>query len=110
MAKIIYNKLVRDNIPEIIRQDKAEPQIRILEQTEFLVELFKKLEEEAREVVGASADKKELTKEIGDVYEIIDAIIDNCGLDKAEIMKLKNERKIKRGGFNKKIFLESVEN
>lgn len=108
MGKIIYNKLVRDNIPEIIRQEKAEPQFRILEQEEYLEELFKKLEEEAKEAVGAMANKQDLIKEIGDVYEVIDAIIDNCGLDKEEIIKLKNERKIKRGGFNKKIFLESV--
>lgn len=110
MGKIIYNKLVRDNIPEIIRQDKAEPQTRILERAEYLKELFKKLEEEAREMSEAKADKHELMKEIGDVYEIIDTIIDNCGLDKEKIMKLKNERKIKRGGFEKKIFLESVNN
>ncbi|MBU4347679.1 nucleoside triphosphate pyrophosphohydrolase [Patescibacteria group bacterium] len=105
----IYNKLVRDNIPEIIKQDKAEPQTRILEQEEYLKELFKKLEEEAKEAVEAMADRQELMKEIGDIYEIIDAIIDNCGLDKEEIMKLKNERKIERGGFEKKIFLISSE-
>ena len=110
MGKTIYNKLVRDNLPEIIRQEKAEPQFRILEQEEYSKELFKKLEEEAKEAVEAMADKQELIKEIGDVYEVIDAIIDNCGLDKEEIMKLKNKRKIERGGFNKKIFLESVNN
>jgi len=49
-------------------------------------------------------------KEIGDIYEIIDAIIDNCGPDREEIKKLKSERKIKRGGFSKKIFLISVNN
>jgi predicted house-cleaning noncanonical NTP pyrophosphatase (MazG superfamily) len=109
MGKIIYNKLVRDNIPEIIKQEKGEPQIRILEPEEYLKELFKKLEEEAREAAGAKDNKQELLKEISDIYEIIDAIVDNCGLDKEEIMKLKNERKIERGGFDKKIFLESVD-
>jgi len=110
MIKIIHNKLVRDNIPEIIRQDKGEPKVRILGPEEFLMELFRKLEEEAKEAAGARADKRELTKEIGDIYEIVDAIIDNCGLAREEIMKLKSERKIERGGFNKKIFLESVNN
>jgi predicted house-cleaning noncanonical NTP pyrophosphatase (MazG superfamily) len=108
--KTIYNKLVRDNIPEIIKQEKNEPQFRILEQVEYLEELFKKIEEEAKELIEAKGDKQELIKEIGDVYEVIDAIIDNCGLDKEEIMKLKNKRKIERGGFSKKIFLESVNN
>ena len=110
MEKIIYNKLVRDNIPEIIKQEKGEPKTRILKQEEYLKELFKKLAEEVREMTEAKQNKQELIKEIGDVYEIIDAIIDNCGLDKEEIMKLKSERKVERGGFEKKIFLESVNN
>src|SRR3989338_6494831 len=106
----IYNKLVRDNVPEIIRQNKAEPKTRILEQEEFLKALFRKLEEEAKEAVEAGADKQALMKEIGDVYEIIDAIIDNCGLSREEIMKLKNERKMACGCFKKRVFLESVNN
>ena len=110
VIKIIHNKLVRDNIPEIIKKDKADPKIRILEQTEFIKELLVKLVEEAKEAAGVMTDKPGLMKEIGDVYEVIDAIIDNCGLDREEIMKLKNERRIERGGFDKKIFLESVEN
>lgn len=105
----IYNKLVRDKIPEIIKKDNAEPKTRVLEQEEYLKALLKKLEEEAKEVAEAGTDKQALMKEIGDVYEIIDAIIDNCGLDKAAIKKLQDERRTERGGFNKKIFLESVD-
>jgi predicted house-cleaning noncanonical NTP pyrophosphatase (MazG superfamily) len=72
--------------------------------------LLKKLKEEVKEAAEFKNDKPELMKEIGDIYEVVDAIIDNCGLDKEAIMKLKNKRKIERGGFSKKIFLESVEN
>jgi len=107
--KKIYNKLVRDHIPEIIRQDKAEPKIRILEPAEYLSELFKKLEEEIKEAVMAKDDKQELMKELGDVYEVIEAIMGYYEIDKVEVMKLKDERKIKRGGFKKRIFLESVD-
>ncbi len=69
---------------------------------------FKIMKEEVEELISAKDQRQELMKEIGDVYEIIDAIIDNCGLGKEEIMKLKNERDKERGGFDKKIFLESV--
>lgn len=72
--------------------------------------IYNKLEEETKEVVAAKNDAHDLIKEIGDVYEVIDAIIDNCGLDKDEIIKIKNQRKVERGGFNKKIFLESIDN
>ena len=77
----IYNKLVRDNVPEIIEADGGAPKIRALTGEEFIVELLNKLKEEAEEVVKAKADRQELIKEIGDVYEVIDAIIDNCGLN-----------------------------
>jgi len=107
--KIIYNKLVRDKIPEIIKQDGADPQIRILEEEKFLEALFKKLEEEVSELISARDNKKEVEKEIGDIYEIIEAIIENCGLDRGEILRLKGERREKRGGFAKRIFLESVD-
>jgi predicted house-cleaning noncanonical NTP pyrophosphatase (MazG superfamily) len=65
--------------------------------------------EEAREVEAASGNLKELVKEIGDVQEVIDAVIDCFGLDDDEIKKLKEKRKSERGGFEKKIFLEYTE-
>lgn len=109
MAKIIYNKLVRDNIPEIIKAENKEPIIKILNDEDFIVELFKKLEEESEELIQAKGNNSEMEKEIGDIYEVIDAIIDYYNLDKEAINKLKQERKIKRGGFAKKIFLQSAE-
>ena len=47
-------------------------------------------------------------KEIGDLQEIIEAVIIAFNLDEKEILKIKNQRKKERGGFDKKIFLESV--
>ncbi len=104
-----YHKLVRDRIPEIVRADHLTPTTRILEDHEYVVELCRKLIEEAKEVGGAQADAKELVKEIGDMYEVIDALIAQLGVDREEITKLQAERREKRGGFSKKIFLEHVE-
>ena len=106
----IYNKLVRDNIPEIIGLDKRKPIIRVLTKEEFISELFKKLIEEAKESVKAKNNKAELIKEIGDIYEVIDAIIGYYNLDRRKITKVKEKRKAERGGFKKRIFLESIDN
>ena len=38
----IYNKLIRDLIPEIIEKNGAIPKIRILNQKEYKLELLKK--------------------------------------------------------------------
>ena len=103
----IYNKLVRDKIPEIIKEDKHEPAISILDDKKYKVELLKKLIEEANEAKNAS-NKKELVKEISDVYEVIDAIVKVYKLDIKEIKKIKKDRKKIRGGFDKKVFLKKV--
>lgn len=105
----IYNKLVRDKIPDIIRSNSEKPKTRILNDSEFETELLKKLLEEAEEVAEAKGDKKEIAKEISDVYEVVDTIINIYGINKEKIVELQKERREKRGGFKDKIYLESVE-
>ncbi len=107
--KKIHDKLVRDKIPEIIEKTGKKYEVRTLDNEEYKKELLKKIVEEAEEVLGANPDKKELTKELGDVLEVIDHLIDTFDLNKDEIEKVKRERKESRGGFDKKLFLEYTE-
>ena len=102
-----YNKLVRDKIPEIISWNNRIAKMRILNDEEYKLEALKKIVEEANEVLVAR-NNNDLMKEIGDLQEIIEAVIIAFNLDEKEILKIKNQRKKERGGFDKKIFLESV--
>jgi len=104
-----YNKLVRDLIPEIIEQNGDRAVVHILDGERFRKELLKKLVEESKEVLEAEGDRDELKKEIGDVLEVIDSIMESFQFEKEEILKIKNNRKEKRGGFEKHIFLEYTE-
>lgn len=106
---IEYHKLIRDKIPEIIEKDGSKAKIRILNEEEYQEELIKKIIEEAKEALDAGGDKKELTKEIGDILEIIEALIQVFELDRDEIEKMRRKRKELRGGFDKKLFLEYTE-
>ena len=103
----VHNKLVRDNIPQIIMGNGNIPNTRILDDQAYRQELLKKLVEEANEVLGAykSAD---FVKEISDVLEVIDYLVPALGLEMSEILAVKAQRKLERGGFSEKIFLESV--
>jgi len=105
----IYKKLVRDNIPGIIQKENKIPKTRILSNNEYKYELLKKLIEESNEVLEAREDKKDLIKELGDLLEVIDSTIKAFDLNRDEILILKDKRKQERGGFDKQIFLESVE-
>ena len=102
----VYNKLVRDKIPEIIKSNGEEPITRILTDSEYKKELENKLLEEYNEVIQASG--KDRIEELADMLEIIKALskLENSNLD--EVIKVSNEKVKKRGAFDKKIYLEKV--
>jgi len=106
--KKIYNKLVRDKIPEIIKTDGFVPTCRKLSQKEFKLEVLKKVLEEAREMYNAKDSQKELVKECADLEEVLFAVMNAYKISRSELNKIRNKRKKDRGGFTKKIFLEKM--
>jgi predicted house-cleaning noncanonical NTP pyrophosphatase (MazG superfamily) len=102
--KTIYNKLVRDNIPDIIADKGEECEFRIMKNTEYKKELFKKFIEEIEEFKKAKPEEK--IEELADILEILKTITVSYGLNLKEIQKVQAEKQKKRGGFSKKIFLK----
>ncbi len=102
----IYNKLVRDKIPEIIKSNGEEPITRVLTDEEYKIELEKKLKEEEQEALSATG--KDRIEELADMLEIIKylAKLENATLE--EIIAIAQEKGAKRGTFENKIFLERV--
>ncbi len=98
-----FNKLVRDRIPEIIISNQGKPDYMVLSDAEYIYELEKKLDEELAEY----HESKKL-EEIADVLEVLFAISKARGVSQDEIMKLRMEKAITRGGFEKRIFLKTV--
>ena len=103
----VFNKLVRDNIPDIIRNNGEEASIRILDDDEYKEELLKKLSEETSEVKNATS-KDELLEELADVLEILKAIAELNNSSLENVMEIASEKRLKRGGFEKRIFLEKT--
>lgn len=100
----IYNKLVRDKIPEIIAGDNGKTCVtRIMEDEEYSESLNRKMQEELNEYL--ESDKIE---ELADLEEVLRAILDVKGVSYEEFEKIRNRKAEKRGAFQKKIFLESV--
>ena len=99
----VYNKLVRDNIPDIILKDNELPTTRILSDEEYIQELNKKLMEEVNEYLSDNN-----IEEMVDILEVIRAILDynNISYDDIEEKRIKKAKK--RGAFKEKIFLEKV--
>ena len=97
-------KLVRDKIPEIIRNHGEIPRTRILSATEYRQELFRKLVEESSEAQNAKT-KKDRVMELADIEEVLATIRDNLQIDKRTIALAQNKKRKERGGFLKRFFL-----
>ena len=99
----IYNKIVRDRIPEIIIKAGKEPITSVLTDEEYIKMLDKKLNEECAEY---QADKN--IEELADMLEVIIAITKARGYSLNELERIRAEKADKRGGFEQKIFLKEV--
>ena len=103
--KYIYNKLVRDRIPENINSMKRKKcNFKILNNNEYLKELDKKLFEEAHEFI-----EKHSIEELADLMEVIFAIMKNRNISIEDIESARKIKNNKKGLFNDKIYLIDVE-
>lgn len=105
MKKTIkYNKLIRDKIPEIIKEAGWLPTVKTLKKSEFLKAAKDKVLEEAKELIQ-SKDKKGIIDEIIDIQELLDVLTLEVGLGEQRLKKLQAVKRKKRGGFKKRLFL-----
>jgi predicted house-cleaning noncanonical NTP pyrophosphatase (MazG superfamily) len=99
-----YNKLVRDKIPEIIREKGDKPVTHTAVDAEYKAKLNDKLKEEVEEYI-----ETEKNEELADIIEVIDAICQLEGMDKRELEEMRKQKADEKGRFDKKIILECVE-
>ena len=104
----IHNKLVRDKIPQIIKDSGKTPITKILNEKEYITELRKKSQEELQEYLTAETDQEAL-EELADLLEIIHALAKVHGSTIEEVDKIRVEKAAKRGGFSDKVFLIEVQ-
>lgn len=104
----IHNKLVRDKIPQIIEDTGKSFHIRTLDNQEYRVELKKKLNEEIKEY-QSSVNDEESIEELADVLEVIHSLAKLHGSSFNEVEKIRLAKSQERGGFENRIYLESVE-
>lgn len=103
MAKAM-RKLVRDNIPAIIRANGEIPITRVLGDKEYITELVKKLKEETEEFAEAYSPE-----ELADLFEVLLAIRTAIGLTESELEEIRKKKAHKNGSFKERLFLKSVQ-
>ena len=98
--KKIYNKLVRDRIPEIITASGAECKTEILSDERYVEMIDKKLDEELAEY-----HKDKSLEELADLVEVIYAATLARGYTIDELEAVRAKKVAERGAFAKKILL-----
>lgn len=101
---MLYNKLVRDKIPQIIIKAGKKPVTRILSDDEFSLYLEMKLEEEVKEYRESKSPE-----ELADILEVIVTLAKTQGVDFTNLLALQAEKRFRNGGFNDKILLIETE-
>ena len=103
MQSIIHRKLVRDLIPQIIEASGKTCITRRLSDEEYIAALDAKLAEELAEYHADGS-----MEELADLLEVMMAAAEARGHSFAEVEAIRREKAAKRGGFQQRIFLESV--
>ena len=98
-------KLVRDRIPEMIRENGRQPVAWQLSEEQILGALTAKLLEEAEELRDAEPHAQ--LEEAADVYEVLRAVATTIGVSMDEVVSRAEKKRAERGGFEQRIWLES---
>lgn len=104
MKTIVYNKLVRDRIPEIIESSGKSCTTEILSAEDYLCMIDAKLDEELAEY-----HRDQDIEELADLLEVIRAAAIARGYTLEDLERVRAEKATKRGGFEKKILLVEVQ-
>ena len=100
----IYNKLVRDNIPQIIELSGKTCKTRVLSDDEYVEQLNAKLNEEFSEYLQTGE-----VEELADIVEVALALAVAKGVSCAKFHSIRTEKAHKNGAFAQKLFLEWVD-
>lgn len=102
--EIIYNKLIRDKIPDIIEKSGKKCVVEVMEEDEYICKLDEKLNEECAEY-----QKDKNVEELADILEVVYAIAAAKGISEERLNAIRSDKADSRGAFKKRLLLKVVE-
>lgn len=102
------SKLVRDEIPEIIKKSGKLPIYHRAAPSEVEKLLEEKLDEETEELLAAQTAESKL-EEAADVFEVLLAILAEYGFTYKDLLAKAEAKRNEKGSFIKGYILEKVE-
>ena len=104
------NKLVRDKVCQVLadRGIAKRTNMRYVKDKEYETFLYAKLMEECAEVIGSNT-KEQITEELADLLEVVEAIRMHAGVSEMELREAKTQKFCDKGGFFEGCILEGIE-
>ncbi|MFC7319988.1 nucleoside triphosphate pyrophosphohydrolase [Halobacillus campisalis] len=107
--KKTYNKMVRDKIPTIIKENGQIGEYLQLDSNRYAIELRRKLNEEVGEYLE-TMDEIAATEELADILEVIHSLAKFHNKSFDEVENVRQQKFKERGGFEKGLLLVSTTN
>jgi predicted house-cleaning noncanonical NTP pyrophosphatase (MazG superfamily) len=101
--RLSQQKLVRDKIPEIIRDSGRTPVTRELKGRELIDRLLEKLLEEHVELLAS-----ESLDEVVDMIDVLFAFAKQLGHGEEAVLICRNAKQKERGGFDRALYLTQI--
>lgn len=101
--RTVHNKLVRDRIPEIIEASGRTCVAVTLPDDAYIRALDAKLNEELAEY-----QQSQSLEELADLLEVMGAVVKARGYTWDDLTRVRKEKRVVRGAFDKRIFLKEV--
>jgi len=98
-------KLVRDRIPDIIKEAGRSCEYTVMDDQEYECCLLDKLYEEIDEFM-----EDPCVEEAADIYEVFLTLLSNNHLDLNEVLLVADSKRRTRGGFIERILLKKIGN
>ncbi len=99
-------RLVRDRVPDLVREAGHDVRFRELAADERARFLKRKVVEEARELEAAAVGDE--PEEVADLLEAVEAFLRSRGFDRDHLRRVKEEKRERRGGFERGFVVESA--
>ena len=96
-------KLVRDKIPDIIREDGKECKYHVAKHNEYKTRLYEKMREELDEFINTPS-----YEEAADIYEVFSSICALHDMTMFQVEVAAVDKRNERGSFRDRIVLEEV--
>lgn len=104
MSRVEFNKLIRDNVKQIIEDKGDRCEVRVLNDEEFKLALLAKVVEEATEL-SLTTSREEFLAEYTDLMVVLDSLTNLYDISEADVKIALEENMETKGGFEERNFL-----